>query len=120
MSTIHSISLIIIFAISSQLNLRALVRNEMTELFDIIDNENFTYPGTMDTRDLMHLQDFQKCILAKNFGFLGHFVKLKMEQYLSRSFVTRQIERPGKFLHTKFLFIRIQFFVQFLFFIRQI
>lgn len=74
----------------------------MVEFFYRIDNEHFPYPETLDVRELMHLQDFQKYILAKNLGFLRSYVKLKVEQYLGRSCAERKIERPGIYLLREF------------------
>lgn len=67
----------------------------MVEFFYRIDNEQFPHSKTMDVRELMHLQDFQKFIVSKNLGFLKNFVKLKVEQYLGRSCAKQKIERPG-------------------------
>lgn len=87
--------LLIAYRTPLQLNLRALVQDEINSLFHTIDNEEFTFSDIMNTRELIHLQDYQKMILSKNFLFLKRFVKLKMEQYLSIGCSTQRIERPS-------------------------
>lgn len=73
----------------------------MTELFDLLENGRFTYPAAMEIRELMHFQDYQKFILAKNFSFLRRHVKLKVERYLSRGCAERRVERPSNSFPTQ-------------------
>lgn len=93
-----------------QLNLASLIKNTMVEFFDTIENEHFSYPETMNTRELIHLYDYQKFILKKNFRFLEHFVTIKVEQYLSRNYTRDRIERPSKFICPSVCLNRFFFF----------
>lgn len=99
-----------VFFFPFQLNLASLIKNTMVEFFDTIENEHFSYPETMNTRELIHLYDYQKFILKKNFRFLEHFVTIKVEQYLSRNCTRHRIERPSKFILPLCLFESFFFF----------
>lgn len=85
---------------SFQLNVRDIVCNELELLFEYIDSEELTYLPCMDNRELLHLQDFHKFNLFKNFGFLQRYAKQKVEQNWTRICETRRTDsvvKPGNF-----------------------
>lgn len=85
---------------SFQLNVREIVCNELELLFECVDREELTYLPCMDNRELLHLQDFHKFNLFKNFGFLQRYAKQKVEQNWTRICETRRTDsvvRPGNF-----------------------
>lgn len=77
-----------------------IIRSELQLLFEYIDSKKFTYLASMDNRVLLHLQDFHKFILFKNFEFMQVFVKQKVEQNWTRFCETRRtdtVKRPSNF-----------------------
>lgn len=56
-----------------------IARAEISALFDCISQEEIIVPDFMNTRELLHLQDFHKYIIAKNLNFVRKYGKLKVE-----------------------------------------
>lgn len=67
--------------ISFQYNLNEVVRTEVKRLFENIIKCNFVVSKKLETRDFVHIYDFQKVFLYKSIRRLTGLVKMKQFHY---------------------------------------
>lgn len=62
-----------------QYKLDDIVRTEMTEFFKTMVKDRLEFPDEYNTRNFVHLYDFQKFFLHKSVERLFDFIEIKIE-----------------------------------------